>query len=124
MSTLSEAIRGSTPPANVAVPTPEWPEADGKLFAERATMKRLGTMYEAIRDDKQLADVPFSVAAVISLAVDAEGHRVFSAADAAWLAGESCAAPVRRLWGVIDEVNAISDQSREILRKNSETTPA
>jgi hypothetical protein len=121
--TLQESIRNSPRRGNIPVPTPEWPEADGKLFAKQCTMAELGGCYDEIREDKRLSKSPFTVAIVAQLTIDAENNQVFTPDAAEWLHKEAPSGPVRRLFAAIDELNCLSETAREGIRKNSETTP-
>jgi len=122
MSFLSELIRGTDDRPLVLVPTPEWGKADGKLFVRRFSPLEKLAFWEAVGVNLEWRD--FVVATVAFCTVDAEGNRVFSDDDRAWLGAEKSTAPVDRLFDATDDLNIFSQRAEESAKKNLGTTPS
>ena len=125
MSVLSDLLKATDDRRLEPVPTPEWPELDGKLFApklngpDRAALTML--LGEKSAGKEPLSGPPFAAAVVANATVDTEGHRVFVDGDAEWLVVKDRDA-LGRLFAAIDALNFLSASSQEGLAKNSEAT--
>lgn len=108
----------------VPVPTPEWPSADGKLFARSLSALEMDRFQQRIRKAKEDQLFFNTRAVLVQLGTVAEsGDQVFSPGDVARLADRS-AAPVERLWGAIWKASGQDEEDKKALVKNSETIPA
>lgn len=119
MTKLSDILRGIDDRKMVAVPTPEWPELDGKLFAKRLSPSERVAYWEASKTLPK--DIPLTVAVAVLGTVDADGVRAFDNDDAAWIATDKAATPIERLCDKIDELNTITRFAESELEKNCET---
>lgn len=117
MSTLSELIRNTSDRPLVAVATPEWPEADGSLFACKLSPRDKNAMLERKRTLGVQDGVEFVSYVVAACTVDANRQRVFSDDDRSWLADEKSCSPVERLFDAIDRENVITAAAQETLKK-------
>ena len=83
--TIAEILQGLDDRRLAAVPTPEWPELDGQLFARKFCGRQRAEYYAAMRKF-QASEGPQFVALVVACGtVDAQGTAAFAAEDYAWI---------------------------------------
>ena len=117
---LSDLIRNTQDRPLIAVQTPEWGAADGKLFVRKLSPIEKHGLWDG-QHTLSVPDrgTPF-VAYVVSVATfDANGARAFSDDDRDWLATEKASEPVDRLFRAIDDANIITARAEEESKKNS-----
>ena len=125
---LSDLILQSDDLPRVAIPTPEWPAADGKLFcrpltgSERRYLERLFRRSEAEDMVQEPVDPRAYVCAKAICTGD--GDRVFSD-DQISAVAEKNSIVLDRAYDVIMRISGIraSTAEQEDARKNSEPTP-
>ena len=118
MSTLSEILQKLDDRKITAVPTSEWPELDGQLFARKMSAQQRGTFFAAMRENKATEGTVFVAFVVAAGTVDKDGNRVFTDEDFSWIV-EKDADAQQRLFAAIDSLNFLSANSQETLVKNS-----
>ena len=117
--TIAEILQGLDDRRLAAVPTPEWPELDGQLFARKFCGRQRAEYYAAMRKF-QASEGPQFVALVVACGtVDAQGAAAFAAEDYAWIVEKDPDA-LGRLFAAIDERNLLSSAAQGELIKNCE----
>jgi hypothetical protein len=102
----------------VAVPTPEWPQVDGKLFVSVLTAEERGRFADMATDDAGKPQPTVYEAALVAFAArDAEGNRCFGESKIKWLASRN-GLVVRRLYNAAARLNGMTPEAREELEKN------
>jgi hypothetical protein len=119
---LREIIKGTDDKKLAAVATPEWPEADGQLFARKASMPQRALFFGEVRERKIPDGADFVAFVVACLTCNADGQAVFQPDDYLWLRDKDADA-IGRLFAAIDEKNLLSVSSQKELEKNSEAPP-
>ncbi len=110
----------ATPPAPLAVPTPDLPKWDGKIFVRRVSSGVLAHHFKAIGDDESIDP---RAALVALLASDDSGNRIFGDEDVLWLSTSATMGPtVERLYVAACYHNGLTEENREGWRKNSAST--
>ena len=132
MSDLKSAISAADDLKRRAVPTPEWPTADGKLYvrqmsgAERAAWARstvvMGDDGEVVRNLDAISTAAVRLAQLTL--VDESGNRIFSdsAEDFALLASKNADA-IERIAEAASELNALTDDALEQAEEDLGETP-
>lgn len=115
MSKLSDILKGIDDRSLQAIPTPEWTELDGQLFAKRFSAAERAEFFE------KWSKVPKTTLNIVAIAcfgtVDSEGNPAFDAEDLDLLATKA-AAPLERLTAKIDALNILTRAAEEGLEKN------
>lgn len=117
---LRDDIRqfAATPPAPLAVPTPDLPQWDGQIFVRRVSSGVIHNYLAALAED----DDP-RAATVALLACDSQGQRIFGDDDTLWLSRSAALGPtVERLYSAGCFHNGLTEANREGWRKNSPGT--
>ena len=111
---LKDIIFGEPSRKPEAVPTPEWPQADGKIFVRTLTAtERVQFALSVEEGDKTNY---FARLAVLT-ACDADGTRIWDENDAAAL-GQKDSPPVERIALVAQRLAGIGRDVTEGMRKN------
>jgi hypothetical protein len=110
---LKQIILGSRDLPKEAVPTPEWAEADGELFARTMTARERVALQLSMQGGR-IENYWAKLAAAGTC--DSEGKRVFEDADADAL-GELDCRPIERLGKAVERLNGIGAGEEEV-RKN------
>ncbi len=105
------------------VPTPEWPDADGKVFC-RSIMASDRDAYESSFSDKDGKSTMENIRSrlVVMSACDENGKLIFSHDDVESL-GKKNAEVVNRLWDAARKLAGMTDEDAKELEKNSESPP-
>ncbi len=104
----------------VAVSTPEWPAANGKLFVQEMTARQRFQLMGMLGDGTPRDVGEFAVALVLHSTCDENGNSAFASGDAERLASEH-GGPVRRLYLASADLNAMNEGAAEEVAKNSES---
>jgi hypothetical protein len=124
MSSLKEMLFSSPRKIEIVtqVPTPEWPELDGKVYV-RTMSAKARDKWEAdiIADPDKRNYANLRAKLVVSCACDVDGVLIFEEADANRL-GDEPAPVIDRLWEAGRKLSGISDEDQEELAKNSGET--
>jgi hypothetical protein len=117
MSLQDEILSSSDLPAPVAVPTPEWPAADGQVYVVRLTTAELADMWawfgETAKEHDALA--PY---AVIATARQADGTTPIFSRDRVQELAAKAGCVVSRIFHAADELNYLTSATREKIQKN------
>ncbi len=98
MHDLAQRIFAVEFPPPIAVPTPEWPAVDGRVFVRAISAAERDAYEMSLRDDEGESNLDNVRARLVTMAAcDGEGKRLFGDADAASV-GKQPAAVVYRLW--------------------------
>ena len=117
---LTDFIKGKTDKAPKAVRTPEWPDADGKMFVRRLEpVERRQFFDELFKNDANRPDL-FQAFVVCRCACQADGKPAFESDAWQWLGSEAPSA-IARIAGKADAINFLSRTSEDELEKKSET---
>ncbi len=109
-----------TPPAPLAVSTPDLPKWDGKIFVRRVSSSVTGNFFDQVRKDEGIDD---RAALVALLSCDEAGNRIFNDDDVLWLSTSSALGPsIERLYVAACYHNGLTQENREGWRKNSAST--
>jgi hypothetical protein len=102
------------------VPTPDYPQWDGKIFVTRTNQRAIASCWkEAAEDD----GVDERAAFVQLVACDSEGSRIFQPEDVLMLSTTPHLTPlVERLYFAGRHFCGLTDENREAWRKNSAST--
>jgi hypothetical protein len=114
-----KAFVTSTPPALLAVPTPELPQWDGQIFVGRICPRDVADCWDAEEDDKNDERAIF----VQKIACDKDGSRIFQVEDVLWLSTTPFMTPLveRLYWAGLDH-NGLTRENRQAWRKNLPST--
>lgn len=116
MSTFLDRIKSSAPRAPVPVATPEWGECDGQVFVRRLSAVDRANLYVELDKAHATRGAAFHAFLVAACSCDKDGNRIF--ADAEWEALQhEPASAIDRVSEAADELNVISDASRERQKK-------
>jgi hypothetical protein len=115
---LAEILEGLDDRQLVAVPTPEWPELDGRLFARKFCGLLRARYYAAMRQYGATSGADFVALVVACGTVDGDGRPVFEPEQYLWIRGKDADAQ-DRLAAEIDRLNVLSCKAQEELSKNS-----
>lgn len=103
----------------VPVPTPEWPDVDGKLFV------RMLSAYESdiplSQDDDEKDGENYKAKYVCRVMCDENRGRVLQDDDAPYLGHKETAVVNRFYWAAL-ELNGLTESNRKTIRKNSPST--
>lgn len=120
---LSEQIKQSKDLPREPVPTPEWPDVDGKLFVKKLNgLERvqydasLEPIQEHPEGQRRFESV---VKFVIAATVDEQGEPVFADDDFDWLLEEKDPDALVRIFNAGAALNKMREQDREEIAKNS-----
>lgn len=112
---LRDEILGANDLGRGPFPCPEWPGADGKLFAQEMTAAdRVSLFLEwtKCKQGEQYEDPLEQARVAVRTLVDADGNRVFSDADAVKVGAKS-AAVVRRAYKIGCELSGLGKEAAE-----------
>ena len=118
--TIAEILKGTDDKKLTAVPTPEWPELDGQLFARKVSAAQKIGFWDASRKNKASSGAAFVAMMVTMGATDKDGIRAFGDDDFLWLQ-EKDGEAIGRLAEAIDSLNVLSSYQQGNLEKNSES---
>lgn len=117
---LRELIQSTDDRQLTPVATPEWPEADGKLYARKLSCARKVEVMGQLADSKECDSGAAFFAFIVALCVcDSEGAAVFEPDDWKWIKDRDSAV-VERLFTACDQLNRFSKASQQELEKNCE----
>ena len=117
---IIDQILGRTNKAPVSVPTPEWNGCDGKLAVRRLSPTERVEFYVAAGNQKATAGAAFQAFTAAYCTVQEDGSRAFADDDWKALASDpGSGSAVERLSEAADELNILSDRTRDQLKKNS-----
>jgi hypothetical protein len=121
MSILSDILKGyDDRKISDPIPTPEWPELDGKLCVKKLDPVERHEFWDAIDKRPELGSGPaFEAFLVESATVHADGSLVFEPGSWEWLQHKDPDA-IRRLMIECDRLNLVTGKASEELTKNSE----
>ena len=112
----------AAPKAPLAVPTPELPQWDGKIFCRALSSDAIVNHW---RDGGEDADANDRTRFFVLAAGDEAGNRVFVDEDALWLGQSAFWTPiVERFCWAARHHNGLTDENRSAWRKNSPGTAA
>jgi hypothetical protein len=103
----------------VMVPTPEWPEVDGKLYV------RMQSAYESDRalpqDEGEQQDENHKAKYLCRVICDENRNRVLQDDDAPFFGHKEASVVNRLYWAALD-LNGLTEKNRDTVRKNSPGT--
>ena len=113
---------GGKLPKTVPVPTPEWPDADGKVFVRRLSAVDRVAFSAVASAQGANQGVGFLAFLVAFCASDADGNRGF--ADNDWKTlQEQPGTVIERISEAADELNVLSNAARDAQKKTYATIP-
>jgi hypothetical protein len=109
-------IQGTADCKPLLVPTPEWPQADGKIFVRRLTAAERVQFHTEAAKQKATRGADFQAFIVAYCACNADGKRGFE--DHEWQALlEEPGTAIERLSDAADELNVLSAAAQEEIKK-------
>ncbi len=101
----------------LAVPTPELPKWDGKIFVTRSSPREVARCWKGLDDEETLDE---RVRFVVDVACDECGSRIFQVDDIEWLSTCKLLTPmIERLYAAGLHFNGLTEENRNAWRKNS-----
>jgi hypothetical protein len=118
MSLQDLILQADDLPRPTPVPTPEWPAVDGQVCVARSDTEGLAGFWAWFTEKARDGD-PLGPWAVAWFACDGEGKPLFDRTEetARALAGKA-GCVVSRIFHAVDELNYLTEASREHFRKN------
>jgi hypothetical protein len=115
-----KASVNSTPPAVLAVPTPELPKYDGQIYVTRICPRAVAACFRDVSEEDAVDE---RAAFVVQVASDSAGSRIFQDEDVLWLSTTAMLTPmVERLYWAGRYHNGLTEENRSAWRKNLSST--
>lgn len=104
----------------LAVPTPELPALDGKIFVTRTNQRALAQYWKEVSEDESNDE---RAAFVVLVASDKDGSRIFQEEDVLWLSTDPhLTSLIEKLYWAGRDINGLTEENRQSWRKNLGST--